>query len=319
VSNAAVPGRTFSSFFQSNKAIILSYSCALLIFIIISIVTPGFAGPRHIRIILIDASIVGLIALGQTFVIITGGIDISIPWTLNSAAIFLTLLSGGRDSGLGLIIPLILVGTTFVGLLNGLGIAYLDIPPIIMTLGMNSVLLGGLLGITGGRPGGNTPPFIQWLANGSAGPVPTIVIFWVVAIVIATVILRKSVFGRQLYFIGNNETVARFSGVDVRSRKLIVYCLSGLTSGIGGILLAGRIGLSYLGMGDPYLFQSVIVVVLGGASIMGGSGQYLGTVAGAFILTIVNGLLPVFNIPTSAQQVLYGVVLFLAVLLTSLL
>ncbi len=98
---------------------------------------------------------------------------------------------------------------------------------------------------------------------------------------------------------------------------MIVYCLSGFTAGLGGILLAGRIGQSYLGMGDPYLFQSVIVVIIGGASILGGSGQYIGTVAGAFILTIINGLLPVFNIPSSAQQIVYGFVLFLAVLLTS--
>jgi ribose transport system permease protein len=311
--------RALSAFFQANKSMILSYGCALLIFAAISIVSPGFASGRHIRILLIDAAVVGLIALGQTFVVITGGIDISIPWTVNSAAIFLTILSGGRDAGLWLVIPVLLAGTTFIGLLNGLGIAYLDIPPIIMTLGMNSVLLGGLLGITGGRPGGVAPPLLQWVATKSFGPLPIIVALWIVAAVIATVVLRKTAFGRQLYFIGNNESVARFSGVDVRSRKLIVYCLSGFTSGLGGILLAGRIGLSYLGMGDPYLFQSVIVVVLGGASIMGGSGQYLGTIAGSFILTIVNGLLPVFNIPTSAQQIVYGVVLFVAVLLTSLL
>jgi len=307
------------AFARSNKSILLSYACALLIFVVITLITPGFASGRHIRILLIDASILGLIAMGQTLVIITGGIDVSIPWTVNSAATFLTLLTAGHDHGLGTVIPLLLAGTTFIGLLNGLGIAYLDIPPIIMTLGMNSVLLGGLLGVTGGRPGGQAPPAIQWMANGNVGFIPVIVIFWAIITFLATIVLRKTAFGRQLYFIGSNENVARFSGVDVRSRKLIVYCLSGFTAGVGGILLAGRIGLSYLGMGDPYLFQSVIVVVLGGASILGGSGQYVGTVAGSFILTIVKGLLPVFNIPTSAQQVIYGVVLFIAVVLTSLL
>ncbi len=173
---------------------------------------PGFAGLRHIRIILIDAAIIGMIALGQTFVIITGGIDISIPWTVNSAAIFLTMFTSGHDAHLWYVIPLLLAGTTFIGLLNGLGIAYLEIPPIIMTLGMNSILLGGLLGITGGRPGGETPPFVQALASGSAGPIPIIVIIWIVLIVIATIVLRKTVFGRQLYFLGNSETVALFPG-----------------------------------------------------------------------------------------------------------
>jgi ribose transport system permease protein len=308
-----------SSFIQNNRPIILSYSCALLIFVGITIISPGFAGPRHIRILLIDAAVIGMIALGQNFVIITGGIDISIPWTVNCAAIFLTLLCSGNDSNLWVIVPLILVATTLIGLLNGLGISYLDIPPIIMTLGMNSILLGALLGITGGRPGGETPPFIQLIANGNVGRIPIIVILWVLTIVMATIILRKTTFGRQLYFIGNNERVALFSGVNVRLNKLLVYSLSGFSAGLGGILLAGRIGQSYLGMGDPYLFQSVIVVVIGGASILGGSGQYIGTVAGAFILTIINGLLPVFNIPTSAQQIVYGFVLFIAVLLTSIL
>ncbi len=176
-----------------------------------------------------------------------------------------------------------------------------------------------MLGITGGRPGGEAPRFVQLIANGNLGPIPYIVIIWIVLIVAATVVLRKTAFGRQLYFLGNNESVALFSGVNVRFTKMIVYCLSGLTAGLGGILLAGRIGQSYLGMGDPYLFQSVIVVIIGGASILGGSGQYIGTVAGAFILTIINGLLPVFNIPTSAQQIVYGFVLFFAVLLTSVL
>ncbi len=310
--------RALRLFVQANKSILLSYACALLIFVAITLVSPGFASGRHIRILVIDAAVLGMIALGQTFVIIIGGIDISIPWTVTGTAFFLSLFTSGHDAGLGLIVPVLLAGATCIGLLNGLGIAYLDIPPIIMTLGMNSVLLGGLLGITRGRPGGDAPPTIQWMANGNLGPIPVIALIWLVAIVLATIVLRKTSFGRQLYFIGNSESVARFSGVDVRSRKLIVYSLSGFMAGVGGMLLAGRIGQSYLGMGDPYLFQSVIVVVLGGASILGGSGQYIGTVAGAFILTIVNGLLPVFNIPTSAQQIVYGVVLFVAVLLTSI-
>ncbi len=309
--------KSLPAFYRSNRAILLAYAGALLIFIVITIISPGFAGPRHIRILLIDASVIGLIALGQTFVIITGGIDVSIPWTVSCAAIFLTLFTGGHDAHLWYIVPLLLLGTTFIGLLNGLGIAYLDIPPIIMTLGMNSILLGGMLGITGGRPGGEAPPFVQLVANGNLGPIPYIVIIWIVLIIISTVVLRKTAFGRQLYFLGSSESVALFSGVNVRFTKMLVYCLSGFTAGLGGILLAGRIGQSYLGMGDPYLFQSVIVVIIGGASVLGGSGQYIGTVAGAFILTIINGLLPVFNIPSSAQQIVYGFVLFFAVLLTS--
>jgi len=305
-----------NSFIRSNKTIIFSYITALILFTVISIVRPDFASLNHIRVLIIDSAIVGIIALGQTFVIITGGIDISIPWIVSSSAFFLTQLSSGKNDKLLIIIPLILLCTTFIGLINGLGIAYLGITPIIMTLGMNSVLLGGLLGITQGKPGSRTPTSIQFLANGSIIGIPTILILWIIIIVVATVVLKKTAFGRQLYIIGNNETVALFSGINIRLTKLIVYCLSGFSGGLGGILLAGRVMQSYLGMGDSFLFLSVIVIIVGGASILGGSGQYIGTVAGAFILTIINGILPVFRIPASAQQVVYGVILLIAVILT---
>ena len=303
-------------FIRSNKTIIFSYMSALIIFTAISIARPGFASPNHIRVLIIDSAIVGIIALGQTFVIITGGIDISIPWVVSSSAFFLTMLSSGENNKLVIIIPLILLGTTFIGLINGLGIAYLGISPIIMTLGMNSVLLGGLLGITRGRPGGRTPTSIQFLANSNVAGIPAILILWIIIIIIATVVLKKTAFGRQLYVIGNNETVALFSGTNIRLTKLIAYCLSGFSGGLGGILLAGRVMQSYLGMGDRFLFLSVIVIIVGGASILGGSGQYIGTVAGAFILTIISGILPAFRIPASAQQVIYGVILLMAVVLT---
>lgn len=305
-----------NSLIRSNKAIIFSYMSALIIFTAISIARPGFASSNHIRILIIDSAIVGIIALGQTFVIITGGIDISIPWVVSSSAFFLTLFSSGENNKLAIIIPLILLGATFIGLINGLGIAYLGITPIIMTLGMNSVLLGGLLGLTRGRPGGKTPSSIQFLANNNVAGIPAILILWIIIIIIATVVLKKTAFGRQLYTIGNNETVALFSGINIRLTKLVVYCLSGFSGGLGGILLAGRVMQSYLGMGDRFLFLSVIVIIVGGASILGGSGQYIGTVAGAFILTIINGILPAFRIPASAQQVIYGVILFMAVVLT---
>jgi len=300
---------------RSNRTIILSYIIALLIFIVISIVRPGFASPSHIRILIIDVSILGIIALGQTFVIITGGIDISIPWIVASSATFLTILSSGENNNLAIIIPLILLGTTFVGFINGVGVSYLRIPPIIMTLGMNSILLGGLLGIMGGRPGERTPTLVQFVTNGNVRGIPVILILWVIIIILATIVLKNTTFGRQLYVIGNNEKVALFSGINIRLVKLIVYCLSGFAGGLGGILLAGRIGQSYLGMGDQFLFLSAIAVIVGGTSVLGGSGQYIGTVAGAFILTIVKGLLPAFRIPASAQQVIYGVILFIVVVL----
>lgn len=308
--------RNIILFIKRNRVIVLSYASALLIFGVVSIFRPGFGSISHLRVILMDAAVLGMIALGQTFVIITSGIDLSIPWMLTSSAIFLTRMSAGGNSNLFIIIPIILLGTTTIGLINGLGISYLKIPPIIMTLGMNSILMGGLLGITRGSPGGAAPSAIEHTAVGTVGPIPVIFLVWIVIIAIATIVLTYSTFGRRLYAIGNSETVALFSGVNVRLVKLIAYCISGFTTGLSGIFLAGRIGQSYLGMGDPFLFQSVIAVAVGGASILGGSGHYIGTVAGALILTVLNGLLPVFKMPTSAQQIVYGVVLLAAIMMT---
>lgn len=302
-------------FARRQQAILSCYGVAVLLFAVVSSLRPGFASANYLQILVVQAAVLGVVALGQTFVIISGGIDLSIPWTLNSAAMALTLLCPGSDAMLVIFIPVVLLGCVAVGLVNGLGVAYLGIHPMIMTLGMNAVLTGGLLGITHGAPGGMAPPAIEFLALGRFGPVPVVLIFWIGLTAIATIVLTFSALGRRIYAVGNNETVSLFSGVNVRVTRLIVYGISGLASGLGGILLAGRIGQSYLGMGDPFLFQSIAAVAIGGASILGGSGHYLGTVGGAFILTILIGLLPAFRLPASAQQIIYGVILILALIL----
>jgi ribose transport system permease protein len=305
-------------FFRKNKITLIAYAVALLIFTVISIIKPGFGSISHIRIILIDAAILGIVALGQTVVIITGGIDLSIPWLLNCASVFIVMFSANQNKNLIFAIPLILLFTTVVGLINGLAISYLGIPPIIMTLGMNSILLGALLVIwwSVGAVTQMTPGPLHYMAEGSViGGIPVILFVWVLLIVVISIILSQTRLGRFFYTIGNNEKVALFSGINIRFIKIIAYCISGFTAGLAGIFLVGRTGQAYLGMGDIYLFPSVIVVVLGGASIMGGSGSYIGTVAGVLTLIIINGLLPVFNMSAGGQQILYGLILLFAVLI----
>lgn len=308
--------KNFKIFFKKNRVIIFSYFIALLLFSVVTVIRPGFGSASHVRVIIMDAAILGIIALGQTLVIISGGIDLSIPWTVTSSAIFFTILVDYQGLSILLVAIIILGCTTLIGLLNGLGVAYLGIPPIIMTLGMNYILLGGLVGMMQGAHAGTAPDLIKFLAVGNLGPIPVIFLIWIVIAVIATIIMTFTPYGRQLYAVGNNEIVALFSGIKVANVKLLAYCIAGLASGLGGILLVGRIGQAYLGMGDPFLFYSVIVVVIGGAAIVGGSGHYLGTIAGAFLLTILNGLLPAFKLPASRQQIIYGIVLLIAVVLT---
>jgi ribose transport system permease protein len=300
-----------------NRNIVLAYAGALALFIITTLYSPGFASPNHVRILLIEASFIGIVALGQTFVILGGGVDLSIPWVLNGAAILMTLFANGSNGPLIWVIPFLLLLGALVGLVNGLGITYLGVSPIIMTLGMNGILEGALLIYTQGSPTAGAPPFIVTMVTGKVGPIPYDVLVWLGLTALAAIALSTTTFGRHLYAVGTNSTVAYFSGVSTRRVTILSYVVSGMAAVIAGILLTGESGQAFLGMGDPYLFSSVAAVAIGGASILGGSGHYIGTVAGALILTILSGLLPILNLNPAALQIVYGIVILLTVALAT--
>ncbi len=300
-----------------NRSILLAYAGAVVLFLVTSAFSPGFASANHIRVLLVQASFIGIVALGQSFVILGGGIDLSVPWTLNGAAILVTLFADGRNEPLVWAIPLLLALGGFVGLVNGVGIAALGISPIIMTLGMNVILSGGLLLYTNGSPTAGAPSHIEYLATGRVGPIPVDTLIWAGLAALATAVLTWTPFGRHLYALGTNRTVAQFSGIAISRVTIATYVVSGMTAALAGILLTGYVGQAYLGMGDPFLFSSVAAVAIGGASILGGSGHYLGTVAGALILTVLAGLLPILNLNTAALQIIYGVVILVTVALAT--
>ena len=277
----------------------------------------GFLAGSHLRTLSVLAAFIGIVALGQTFVIIGGGIDLSVPWVLNCAAILMTLMAKGQNAPLLYAIPLILAGGAFIGALNGAGIALFGVPPIIMTLAINVILQGAILVYTGGTPQATAPKLIQYLAVGRIASIPVIVFVWGVLALAASFLLSKTAFGRHLYAIGTSRTVAEFSGVPIIGTTLAAYILSGFTAALAGMLLTGYTAQAYLGMGDPYLFTSIAAVAIGGASILGGSGHYIGTIAGAFVLTILTGLLPALNLSNGALLMVYGVVILITVSLAS--
>ena len=303
---------------RRHRSILLAYAGALVLFGVTSAFSPGFASENHIRVLLIQASFIGIVALGQSFVIMAGGIDLSVPWTLNGAAILVTLFAEGKNEPLLWAIPLVLVLGASVGLVNGLGVALLGVSPIIMTLGTNVILSGALLVYTNGSPTAAAPSDIEYLATGRIGPVPVNTLVWGGLAALATIVLTWTAFGRHLYALGNNRTVALFSGVSISRVTVATYVISGTAAAFAGILLTGYTGQAYLGMGDPFLFSSVAAVAIGGASILGGSGHYLGTVAGALILTVLAGLLPILNLNPASLQIIYGVVILLTVALATL-
>lgn len=290
-----------------RRAQIVPYALIALLLAAAAIRTPGFVDPANLRSQLVLASYLGVLAAGQTLVILTGGIDLSVAWNLNLAAILLTQISGGSNSPTAFAIAL--GAAALVGFANGLGVAFLRIPSLVMTLGMNAVLAGFTLVYTNGSPQGDAPPLSRELAVGRIGGViPWALVFWALFSAALILLLRRSVYGRRLYAIGNNPKASYLSGVPVRWVLVGAYTLCGLCAGLAGVMLTGYSAQSYLGMGDPLVLQSIAAVVIGGTSILGGSGGYGGTIAGAITIVLLQNVLQIVGISPAGQQILYGLI-----------
>lgn len=297
--------------------ILLAYAAALLLFALVSLYSPGFANPAHVATLVTLAAFIGIVAIGQTVVIIGGGIDLSVPWIMNSAAILVTALAHGQNLPLLWIVPLVLLCGCAVGVVNGIGIAFLRVPPIVMTMSVNVITQGLLLIVTRGFPPPLAPPALTFVAAGKLGPVPVMLLVWAALAAIVVIVERRTAFGRYLFALGSSRAVATLAGVPVARTTIIAYAISGTTAALAGILLCGYSRQAYLGMGDPYLFTSIAAVAIGGASILGGTGSYLGTIAGALVLTVLNGVLPIFRLDAGALKIIYGVVILVTVFLAS--
>lgn len=300
-----------------QRRILLAYLAAFMIFGLTSAFSPGFASVSHIAVLLLGASFVGMVALGQTFVILSGGIDLSIPSLVTAGAILMAKLTDGDSSALVWVVPLLLVGAALVGLVNGLGVAKLNVSPIVITLGMSGIITGALLVYTGGSPAKAPPALISRLANDRFGVLRWDIVIWAILAVCAMFVLSRTAFGRGLYAVGTNKTVAHFSGLPTDRIIASTYVTSAVMSALTGILLTGYAGQAFLSMGIPYLFASVAAVAIGGTPLSGGSGHYAGTIAGALILTVLEGLLPVLNLNVAALPMIYGVVILATVAVAS--
>lgn len=303
---------------RRQRPILLSYAMMMLLFVVAVGISPGFAHPSQLTQILVLASFIGVAGLGQTLVIIGGGIDLSVPWTLNGAAVLVTVLSGGRDGPTAWVVPLLLTIGALVGVVNGFGVAWLGVPPIVMTLGTYAILQGGLLIVTHGATGDASPALFVGLTGWRWLGIPPTVWLWLLLALVVSFVLTRTTFGRRLYASGTNPKVTELAGVNVRATILITYVVSGISAVLAGLLLVGYVGNAYLGMGDPYLFSAVAAVAIGGTSILGGSGHYAGTIAGAISLTLINVVLPVLGLKPAVLQIIYGAVILVAVAATSL-
>jgi len=259
------------------------------------------------------ASFLAVLALGQGAVILTGGLDLSIPWTIGLCGILLAGMVKGSDIALIYALPLTLGIGLLIGLINGAGIVLLGISPIVMTMAANGILQGLALLYSNGTPDGFASPMLRsFMTDQSLGVTPA-VLFVVLTVVVAVMLLNRTGFGRSIYAVGNGQRVAELSGVRVGRTLIGVYMLSGLCAAIAAVLLTGLSGQASLGMGDDYLLPSIAVVVVGGTLIVGGRGHYLGMLGGVLMLTALQTLLAGTTLPYASRSILFGLVVLAAV------
>lgn len=309
---------SLSQWFSRNRAAIMLALPAYLSVVVVVIVTQLVLGRtimngNYYNTVLMLSSFLAVLALGQGCVILTGGLDLSLPWVIALSGILVSSLSAGSNEALLFAVPLALAAGCVVGLLNGAGIVFLGLSPFVMTLAMNGILQGIALLYSNGTPDGFAAPALRQFMSAKVMGVTPVVFFMAVFVVFAILLTTKTAFGRRIYAIGNSERAAVLSGINVKSTILWVYVLSGFCGALVGILLSGLAGQASLGMGDEYLLPSIAAVVIGGTLITGGRGTYVGMLGGVLLLTSLQTLLAGTMLPTSTRSIVYGLVILGAV------
>jgi ribose transport system permease protein len=277
----------------------------------IQMARPGTVNPIWISNMLLFAAPLGIVAAGQTLVMLTGGIDLSVASVATASAYLMA-----THSSLG-VVPAILYGLGIgfvVGLINGIGVALLRVQPLVMTLG-TGLMTEGMLVVYSQKKmaeAPRVPQFIEDLGAGKfLGGIPNDLIVWVPIAVILIFVLRRTGFGRLLYAIGDNSKACTLAGIRVWRILLVNYVTCGLLAAIAGLIIVGGTDSAELRLAEVYLLPSVAAVIIGGTSIFGGRGGYSGTIVGALILTVLNSILTLLDVPESVRQILYGAIILL--------
>ena len=288
------------------------WAVLLLLVVIASLVSDVFLTPRNLTVILKQAAPLGILAVGETIVLLTGGIDLSVASVMATASIFAAGISNGSDEHIWPVILLCLTFSVLVGFGNGLLVTKLKIPPFIATLGMILVVQGIRFVYSKGTPKSLVPPTLRSWGQGSSGPVPNAVIIWAVVVVVAAFVLSRTTFGRRLYAVGGNPRAAFLSGVTVDRVKLAAYTICGFLAGIAGMVLVGYVGAADNWLGNGYELNAIAAVVIGGTAFEGGKGSQIGTVAGVLILTVLFTLVLMLQFDESVRRIIKGVAILLA-------
>ncbi|TPK69816.1 ABC transporter permease [Mesorhizobium sp. B2-3-3] len=312
-----IAGRMPKFIRRADPAVLTAFACIVVLLLLGSLYSRSFLSPEYLLQQLKVAAFLGVIATGMMLVILLGQIDLSVPWSVAAGAMMACAAAAYGPAGVALAIPFGIFCGVLIGIVNGIGVAYLRIPSMIITLATNAVAQGLMVVYTGGfSPQDSATGAMRYLATGFTIPgVPNAVIIWALIGAAMVFVLTRTGFGRTVYGIGNRERAAYLSGVDTRRVVMIAFAVSGGLSAFGGVLLAGYASKAAQSMGDAYLLPSIAAVVLGGTSILGGRGSYLGTVAGVILITLLQSILSVMQMPEAGRQIIYGVVIVAMLLL----
>lgn len=280
------------------------------------LVSSQFPSTGQVRDILVLGSFLAIVAFGQGLVVLSGGLDLSLSAIITTSGVLVAAhVQNGGSFATGALLALLV--STVIGAASGIGVAYLRIPPFVMTVAVGSVVSGGLLGLNRSNPSRPAPDQLQNFFGGSSLGVSNIIWFFVVFVVLATIVQQRTTFGRRVYLVGNGELVARMSGVPVRAVTASVYAVAGACYGIAGMMLVGYSSGANLTLGSDYLLPSIAAVVVGGTAISGGRGNYLGVVGGSLLLTTVAIDISATSLDQGWKNVLYGAIVLIALLLSS--
>ena len=289
-----------------------------IICLIISFISPQFLTVSNWTIIITQVSINALLAFGVTFVIITGGIDLSLGSIVAVAGVSAAMLA--HPDSYPVLVPVFagLFAGLLIGAFNGFIITKSKIAPFIVTLGTMTIGRGLALILSNGRPVSNLSESFVFIGSGKLMGIPLLIIILICIFIICSVILNKTILGRYIYAVGGNEQAARASGINVTQVKMAVYSISGVLAGLAGILLTSRITTGQPNAGAGFELDAIAAVVIGGTSTTGGKGSITGTLVGVLLIGVINNSLDLLNVTSYYQQVVMGIIIIGAVVLDSL-
>ncbi|WP_428666538.1 ABC transporter permease [Runella sp.] len=289
----------------------------VLICLVLSFITPKFLTVSNWTIIITQVSINALLAFGVTFVIITGGIDLSLGSMVAVTGIVASLLAHPDDYPV--VVPVLagLLAGVFMGAFNGTIITKSKVPPFIVTLGTMTIGRGLALILSKGRPVSNLSDSFNFIGGGAPFGIPVPIIILIVAFIICSVVLKKTVLGRYIYAVGGNEQAAKASGIRVNKVKMAVYTICGGLAALAGILLTSRITTGQPNAGAGFELDAIAAAIIGGTSTSGGTGTMTGTLIGALLIGVISNGLDLLNVTSYYQQVVMGAIIIGAVVLDS--